>query len=735
MSTDIPFAAVGPALARYGANDKVTGRTPFPADVPVARPLYAFPVLSKVARGTVVSIDDSGTRAVPGVVAVYSHLNAPNIAPPQFLFRGGRAMGSLQPLSSPKIYHDGQMTAMIVAESYEAAREGAYALDIDYAAEPVAATLGSPGSETVAAAAVNPFHRDLGVGDPETALKLAPVTIVAEYSTSTQHHNPIELFSTTAVWQGDELTIHESSQFIYSLQHEVARQLDIIPAKVHIVSPFIGGAFGSKGPVSPRTAIVAWIARQLDRPVKLVYTRAQGFTTINFRAETRHRLRLGATREGKMTAYTHDAWELTSRYDDFLVGGTANTVHLYDIPNIATMVHLERADRATPGFMRSPPEVPYMFALESAVDELAVALAMDPVELRRRNDTMKSPIDGTPYTSRSLLRCFDEASAAFGWAKRDPRPGSMRDGDWAIGWGCATSSFPMNMMAATASVSLDRDGQVTVKTSAVDVGTGAYTVIGQTAAHYLGVSPDAVTVELGDSRLPAGPVAGGSRTTASACSAVKLACDRIKTRLGEAVPCGGASARAFDALGVTKIGEMGEFVPYGSHEEAVKAINVGTFGGMTLGTAGPVLVQAFGAQMVEVRVNRYTREIRVPRIVGAFAAGRILNARTAKSQLMGAMIWGIGSALHEKTEIEEHSARYTNKDFGDYHIAVNADVPSVEAIIVPETDDAINPIGVKGIGELGNVGTDAAVANAVFHATGKRIGDLPITIDKLFRQA
>lgn len=728
----VSLPAVGKPTSRYEARLKVTGRAAFPSDIPVKDPLWAFAVTSHIARGRITRIDDSKARAIPGVVEIYSYANPPKLSQPKGLAQGGYAMSTLQPLLSPVIHHDGEMIAVVVANSYESAREAAFLVETHMVAERATASLGDPGSETLALASISPRHHDRGVGDTEAALAASDVTMSEEYTTPTQHHNPLELFSTTAEWQGDHLTVHESSQSIHGARAEVARQLGIAAEQVHLVSKFLGGAFGSRCFVTPRTVLAAWIARQHDRPLKLIYTRDQGFTLTTFRAETRHRIRLGAMRNGKMTAYTHDAWELSSRYDDVAMAGTNNTVHTYAIPNIATKVHVERTDRNTPGFMRGPSEMPYMYALESAMDELACKLKIDPIELRRINDTMHSPINGARFSSRSLMRCYDEAAAAFGWSKRNPEPGSMRDGDWLIGWGCATAILPMNMMPASARVSLTRKGEALVQTASTDLGTGAYTVIRQTAAQLLGTSEQAVTVELGDSNLTPGSAAIGSRTTASACSAVKMACDRIVTRLGANFARTDLIEAAFDQLQVSTVEEYAEFAPLNGSIAALESMHNGGLVGITRGGDGDkVLMQAFGAELVEVRVNRLTREIRVPRIVGAFAAGRILNALTARSQYVGGMVWGIGSALHEATEIERRSARYTNKNIAEYLIPVNADVPHIEAIIVPEEDDEVNPMGVKGIGELSNIGTAAAIASAVYHATGKRIRDLPITLDKL----
>ena len=428
---------------------------------------------------------------------------------------------------------------------------------------------------------------------------------------------------------------------------------------------------------------------------------------------------------------------MQSRHDDYPLAGFGITSrHVTANRRSRTRVNMVMADRQTSGFMRAPVEMPYMYALESAMDELAVALAMDPIELRRVNDIRQSPVDGARFTSRSLMQCYDAAAAGFGWSKRDPRPGSMRDGDWLIGYGCATASYPTHVAPATARVTMSADGRARIEIAGHDSGQGTYTVLGQIAARELHLDPRLVEVVMGDSRLPAGPGSSNSLGTASLGSAVKLATDQIRARFGAAMPDDHERAAAFARLGLSEISEVGEFIPPGQKPEVLDMLRKGQvpFANQARGDEpkdGRPLMFAFGAEFVEVRVHRLTREIRVPRMTGAFAAGRIVNPRTAHSQYMGAMIWGMASALLEATEIDAKRGRYVNDSLGEYLIAVNADVPQLDVIMVPEEDAEVNPLGVKGIGELGIVGTAAAIANAVYHATGKRIRDLPIVMDKL----
>ncbi len=712
---------IGADVARIEGRLKVTGAARYASDADPANPAYAFLVTSQIARGRVVRIDEAEARAQDGVLAILTHREVGERVGTGELFASGGYMGStIAPLASDRVWHAGQIVAIVVADSYEIARDAAHRLRIEYEAEPPAATFDSPGVDAVAVADVSEGHEDPEVGDAATAFEKASVKIDQWYGTPTQHHNPIELFTTACEWRGDRLTVWEASQNVRGLQHAVAGQLGIDPANVHVISHHVGGAFGSRGSATQRTALIAFAAREVGRAVKLAATRDQGFTIATYRAETRHHVKLAAARDGRLQSLTHDGFEVTSRADNYSVAGTDASTRLYACPNVASRVSIVRADRNTPGFMRSPPEVPYLYALESAMDELAFALGMDPVELRRVNDTRHEPIRNLPYTSRSMMECFDAASAAFGWAKRDPRPGSMRDGDWRIGWGCAATAYPTVMSPATARISLAPDGSVRVATAAHDIGTGAYTAIALTTADLLGVDLDRVEVALGDSELPPGPIASGSNTTASVCNAIANDCAEIRKRQAE-------RPGANETIEV-----IGRNVPHGIPEE-------GAFDDLARGMPrlnGGAWMEdrvqfAFGAEFVELRIHALTGEIRCPRIVGAFAAGRIVSRRTAESQLIGGMIWGLSSALHEATDIDPRTARYMNADLAEYLIPVNADVAEVRAIVLAEDDREVNPLSIKGLGELGNVGTNAAVANAVFHATGKRIRDLPIRIEDM----
>jgi len=751
-------AKIGSPAPRIDGRLKVTGEARYASDTPLADPVYAYLATSAITRGRITTIDDSAARAVPGVLDVLTYLNIGDAVKKTKLFSDGGYVGStIMPLGSDQIFHGGQIVAVVLAESFEAAREAAHRLNVTYAAEQPSAGFDSPGATTIAAKDASSSFEDPAVGDAAAAFATAAVTVDQHYATPTQHHNPIELFTTSCAWADGKLTVWEASQNVTGCKNGLAEQLGIEPDKVHVVSPFIGGAFGSRGSLTQRTALIAVAARRLNRPVKLVATRDQGFTIASYRAETRHHIKLGADHVGKLVALVREGEEVTSRPDNYKVAGTDASTRLYACPNIASKVSMVHADRNTPGFMRAPAELPYLFALESAMDELAVALNLDPVELRRRNDTDHEPIKNLPYTSRSLMPCFEAAATSCGWERRDPKPGAMRDGDWIIGWGCAATMYPTQMGPATARVTIMPQGTAKVQTAAHDIGNGAYTVIALTAADKLGIGIDKVAVELGDSDLPPAPVAGGSNTTASVCNVVAKACEQIRARIAAAAVAGDAPLAGKDPSslmladgrlqGPDGVGEpletaikrvsngaieaYAENIPHGVPPDGLAKLYQG-HAVLAGGAKMKDRIQfAFGAEFVELRVHARTREIRCPRIVGAFAAGQIVDPVTATSQLMGGLIWGVSSALHEATEIDRGRARYTNTDLAEYLIPVNADIDQAEVILVPEEDHLVNELGIKGLGELGNVGTNAAVANAVYHATGVRVRELPVRLEKL----
>ena len=761
-------AGIGIASPRIDGRAKVTGTAHYGSDIRPTGPLYGALRTSAIARGRITSIDETAARRVAGVMDILTYRNVGKLIDAGKTFDQKGYMGtSIAPLASDRIQHDGQIVALVVADTRLNAQEAANQLKIAYAEETPSGDFDSSGISIIAAEAAakkggggsegGEGYKDPKVGDAETAFAAAPVKIDARYETPIQHHNPIELFTTTCAWEGPKLTVWESSQNVYGFKNGLAQQLGMSADDIHVVSPFIGGAFGSRGSLTQRTAIIALAARRMDRPVTVEASRADGFTIATYRAATRHHIRLAASPDGRLQALTHEAWEFTSRPDDYKVAGTDASTRTYACPNVDSKVWIVHGDRNTPGFMRAPAETPYHYALESAMDELAHALRMDPVELRRVNDTQVEPIKGLRYTSRHLVECLDAGAQAFGWSKRNPEPGSMRDGDWLVGYGMASSLYPTAVAPAAARVTLSPTGRVKVQSATHEIGNGVYTVLAITAADKLGIGLEKITVEVGDTDLPPAPVAGGSNSTASVCNVVAKACEDIRDRMARAAVKGdgpfkgldpatltlkggalhapdGASMKLEDAIAGASNGAIeayAENIPHGAPPTGMRMLYKGVptlVGGAKMKDR---MQFAFGAQFVEVRINARTREIRVPRMVGAFAAGRIVNPTTARSQLMGGMIWGMSAALLESTEIDRRAARYTNKNLADYLVPVNADVGSVEVIMLPEQDSEVNALGIKGIGEISIVGMNAAVANAVFHATGKRVRHLPILMDDL----
>jgi xanthine dehydrogenase YagR molybdenum-binding subunit len=741
----------GQPISRIDGTAKVTGAARFASDEQVSNPAFAYLVTSAIACGRIGGFKLDAAKSVRGVLDILTYENVGGQAKPA---PGPDGKPSTTSLESDRIWHDGQIIAVVVADTYEAAREAAHRVEVNYVPTSPSATFDSPGSQT------EPHKPEKGPdpkkGDAEKAFAGAAVKLEARYSTPTQHHNPIELFTTTCSWDGPKLTIYEPSQFMWGTKASAATRLSLDPDNVRAISRYIGGAFGSKGP-NPRTAWIAIAAKRVGRPVKLVPTRDQGFTIATYRAETRQHLKLGATAAGKLVSFFHEGWEVTSRPSGYNVAGVESTARMYACDNISTAVDVVHADRNTPGYMRAPPETPYMFALESAMDELAHQLKMDPIELRRVNDTQTDPVAGIPFSSRSLMQCFDQAAARFGWAKRTPEPGSMHEGDWMIGYGCATACYPTNIAPAAARVSVTPNGKAEVGLAGHEIGTGAYTTVAITAARSLGLQVEDVTVRMGDSNLPPIMIAGGSNNAASATHVVAKACEELRRRIAEAAvkaegsPFHGAEPSALRLENGALLGPQGksesltaaisrtgqrleayaENVPDGLPATAIADMAKGKPVMLSGASRKDVTAFAFGAHFVEVRVHSRTREIRVPRVVSAFAAGTIVNPKTAYSQFMGGAIWGLSSALFEETEMDKTAARYVNHNLADYLVPVNADVPSIEVLIVPEQDDRVNPLGIKGIGEIGIVGMNAAVANAVFHATGKRIRELPIRVENL----
>jgi xanthine dehydrogenase YagR molybdenum-binding subunit len=700
---NVAINAIGQPLDRIDGRLKVTGGAKYTYEHALERVAYAFPVQSTIAKGRIVAIDAASARAVPGVVTVVSHENAPRLGPvpaSQPLIQWDADLAVFQ--SDAVAYH-GQFVAAVVAETLETARYAASLVAIRYAEAPHDVVLRLDRAdldEPVMLGAGLPT--DTVSGDVDTALASAAVKIDYTYATPTEHNNPLEPHATVAWWSDGGVTLYDANQWPHLMRDAVATLFQLPPERVRVMSPYVGGGFGSKCYAHSPMILAVLAAQVTRRPVKLALTREQMFAVAGYRTPTIQRARFGADGAGHLTAVSHDVVEQVGAVGGWVEQTAAATRMMYASPNRRTTHRLARLDLPGPTIMRAPGECPGMYALESAMDEMAIACGLDPIEFRIRNEPTVDPETGHPFSSRGLVACLREGAKRFGWDQRDPTPRARREGRWLSGTGVAASTYPVIRWPSTARARVNPDGQYTVSIDASDIGTGARTVLTQIAADALAVPIERVRVEIGDSALPAAGPAGASVGTGSWGSAIVEAARNLRARLrdefGGIVP----------AAGLEAIGNIGENPA--AHDFAM---------------------HAFGAQFAEVRLNLDSGEVRLPRLLGVFAAGRIINPKTARSQMLGGMTMGLSMALFEQSVLDPRFGDYVNHDFAEYHIATNADVGTIEVAWIDEADPHVNPLGAKGIGELGIVGTAAAVANAVYHATGVRVRDLPITLDQL----
>ena len=745
--------SIGIPVVRRDATAKATGAATYAADHGHVGVAYAALTLSTIARGRITRVDATAAEAVPGVQLVLTHRSMNrDLGSETFVMKGGHMQSSFMPLTSDEVHYAGQIVGLVVADTTEAAEQAARALDLDYAIQPAFAAMGDPNRT-----AKPDGEPEVVIGDADAAVARAPVRVDQEYTTPAQHHHPIELYATTASWNDGKLLVESPSQWVIGQRAALATIFGIPAEDVQVVSPYVGGAFGSKATLLPHTVLVAAAAQRLGRPIKLVVPRDAMFTVGSFRPATRNRIALGAERDGTITAMIHEAVGQSAEIDHIAFPGTNVPARMYDIATIRTAESTIATDVNTPGFQRAPAEAASFFAFESAVDELAVALGMDPIELRIKNEPKVDPVKGLPWSSRSLVRCYRRGAELFGWDRRTPGIGSMRTKDGVlIGYGCASATYPSAMAPAAAQVALTGDGLLRVRTAAHDVGTGAYTVLGQVAADVLGVANEMVQVELGNSELPSGPMSGGSVTTGSAGSAVHMAAMALRDKLlqvataeggpfaghdqatlrltsGNIVSADGTAHSLADVLKASPAGSLEASAEWKPPLMDAGQAQQGLRGGHAM--QGPITathaIYSFGAQFAEVHVDPLLRTMRVARMVGAFACGRVINPRTARSNLVGGMIWGAGFALLEETQVDRPRARFANQDLAGYHIATSADIGEVTAEIVDETDTVVNAIGAKAVGEIGIVGMPAAIANAVYHATGIRVRKTPIRVENL----
>lgn len=699
---------IGQPLSRVDGRQKVTGQATYAAELNVPGQAYGAIVRSTIAKGRIETIDTEPAERAPGVLAVLTYRNAPKLAYSKDT-KGRVIADRLRVLQNDVIYHQGQPIALVVAQTLEQAGYAAALVRATYAGDPAI-------TDVHHVEPVLPANDDedeppeVRRGDTEAALSVAEVAIDQEYVIPRENHNPIELHATIASWDGAHLTLWDKTQWVSGVADRIAAVFGLPREDVRVVSPFVGGAFGSGLRTWPHVTLAALGARVVQRPVKIMLSRREMYYGTGFRPYTIQRVALGATRDGRLTAILHDAYQENSMYEEYVEALLDATRFMYSCPNVYTRYRLAPMNVHGPTWMRAPGEASGVFALECAMDELAVRLKMDPVELRLRNEPASDEHQNLPFSSRSTRECYRVAAERFGWSRRNPEPRSMREGAVLIGWGMAAATYPANFGSASALARLLPDGRAEVASAASDMGPGTWTLMTQVAAETLGLPIDRVTFTLGDSRWPRTPPHGGSMTMASVGSAIQAACREVRA---EALSRGGG-----DDL-VEALGRVGTPV------EATATVKPGE-------ESKRFSMHAFGAVFVEVAVDPDLCQTRVRRIVGAYGAGRIVNPKMGRSQCIGGMMGGIGMALMEHSVVDVRNGRVPNANLAEYAVPVIADAPPLmDVTFVEEYDPHVNPLGVKGLGEIAIVGVASAISNAVFHATGRRVRQLPITPEKL----
>lgn len=689
--------AVGTAHTRVEGRDKVTGAARYAGEIPFAGLAHGWLVLSTVARGRILSVGTEPVLGMPGVLTVLHHGNAPRLDIDYIGMLGVPPDPTAAVFQNDRVPHAGWPIALVVAETSEQAREAAEALVVTYEQEPhdIELSAGRPDAYPVDGHMPAVTEK----GDLEAELAASAHVVDVEYTTPEEHHGMMEPHAATALWDGGRLEVVDSNQGTTWVADEISRMFSLDASAVRVRSEHIGGGFGSKG-VRAHQVSAVMAATALQRPVRVVLTRRQMFSLTGYRSPTAQRVRLGADSDGRLRALEHRSLNQTSTVWEFVEPSAGVARVMYDADAHRTSNEVVRLDVPSPTWMRGPGEAPGSFALEAALDELAERCGIDPIELRLRNDPERGPVSGLPFAGRNLAACFREGARRFGWAGRDPRPGTRREGRWLLGTGTAAASFPSGALPSTAAVTAEADGTYTVRIAAADIGTGARTALTLVAADALRVAPDRVRVHIGDSDFGPAGIAGGSMGTRSWAWAVTAAAEELREKLvpGGVVPPEGITVRSDTTA--------------------------------ALGALAQKERHSFGAQFAEVAVDVTTGEVRVRRMLGIFAAGRIVNPLTARGQLVGGMTWGISMALHEEAVRDRASGGLHGADLAGYHVATHADVPTVEADWVddPDPDD---PVGIKGIGEVGIVGAAAAITNAVWHATGVRHRNLPIRPDRV----
>lgn len=732
---------VGQPIDRVDGRAKVTGAARYAVEFPLEKMAYAALVGSRIANGRIKSFDLSVAEKSPGVLHIMTHENAPKLKPVMTNPAEGDAAGRRVPLQSPVVYYGGQYIALVVAETLEGARRAGELIRVTYDEQPPATDIQRERGKAVPPnGKVAGKPADTSRGDADASLKTAEVSVDEIYRTPTEHHNPMEPHATTAVWEGDKLTVYDATQFTYGVRHAMAVSFGIPEENVRTICKFTGGGFGCKGTVWAHVGLSAAAARQVKRPVRLAVTRQQMFDNTGHRAETEQRVALGATKAGRLTSIIHEGLQHNSTYDEFVEPFSKPTHMMYASENFRASQRLVNINVGTPTYMRAPGETPGMYALESALDELAYKLNIDPIQLRLINHADTDPDEKLPWSTKLLKESYNVGAERFGWSRRKPAPASIRDGRYLVGMGMASAVYPVNHFPASARVRIYADGKALAESSTHDLGTGAYTVFTQVAAETLSLPVERVRVDIGDTNLPKAFVSGGSATTMSVGSAIQGAARAAMTKLKETAradkrsPLFGAAADQVVAkngrLSLTENPAKGETYGEIITRAGLKEIE-GIFDMQFNDKEKTHSQHSFGAQFAEVRVDPDFGEVRVTRLAGVYDIGRVMNMKLAESQMRGGIVMGLGMALMEETVLDKNLGHYVNRDLGEYHVPVHADVPPIDVVILDSFDEHASPIGAKGAGEIGIVGAAAAIANAVYHATGVRVRDLPITPDKL----
>ncbi len=735
---------IGTATPRVDGKAKVTGAAKYAGEFNVPDLAYGAVVTSTIPRGKIVAVDAGGALKVDGVLSVLTHENRPPMAEGNSAYKDDVAPeGSpFRPLYNANILFSGQPIALVLAEDWETARFAASLVSVDYHEEPHATDIFEQRGnaftlegEAFAWSLANPR------GDAANALAAAEVRHEADYFVPVEHHHPMELYASTVIWEGGgKLTVYDKTQGVQNVQRYLCGVFGLKSEDLRLLSPFVGGGFGSGLRPQYESVLAVLGAQALQRSVRLVLTRQQMYA-LGYRPGTIEHVALAGKADGTLTATCYDAISMTSRHEAFARNDTTWSEALYKSPNAKYSHKLARLDVPTPCDMRAPGAASGVYALECAMDELAVALKLDPLELRLRNYSDRDQKENLPYTSKALRQCYAQGAEAFGWQQRNPQPRSMRDGKELVGWGMASGVWEALQMKAAARITLTANGYAEVACATSDIGTGTYTIMAQVAADMLGLPIENVSIKLGDSTLPQSPVEGGSWIAASVSHAIAEAAHGLREELlGHANKAADAPLAGLTAAEVALSG--GAIVSTRDPHRAVSFADAMRHGGVdrceverstNFKDNRQHARNTHSAIFAEVKVDEQLGVIRVTRVVSAVAAGRILNTRTARSQIMGGVVWGIGMALHEETLLDHRFGRFMNANLGEYHVPANADIHDIEVIFVDEPDAIINPLGIKGVGEIGIVGVAAAIANAIYHATGKRVRDLPITLDKLMR--